>query len=638
MAAIGLYLGEMMLKMISGKTGEISRVKFTPQKTAFPPDRTGETYLPRSAPEKQGVPSAFAEEMIRRLHADPGCNMHRLMIARNGHIIASCGFGPYEEDLWHVTYSMCKSVTGLAVGLLIDEGKLSPDDRLGDFIELPRTGLGILLGPKKYQTEDITVRQLLSMKADAVFSESGAISGNQWTVSYMESGCTYEPGATFEYNSMNSYMLSAIVTKITGMTMMEYIRPRLLEPMGITRALWEVSPEQINKGGWGMYLRIEDMVKFGQLYLQHGVWEGRQLVSRVFIDEALRVQAETGRASAPYYGYHVWISETRPGAFALNGMLGQDVFCFPDLNLIVATTAGNDDLFQQSAMARIIKDMAAEAKGIAPEPLPEDAAAYASLTALIRSLEPDASVVPGGGWQHARIPVQTGSVRKRVLHSGRKHPLMRVAHGKNTMTSLDRFVANSLNGASYGTDVKNVGLLPLLIQIVQNNFTDGIDRIGFYLDRTGVFYVTFREGEAVYELPCAFHTASEAVTIDVHGERYQVRTEAETFFDDTDSLTLRLKITFPEEAAVRLVCFVFDNTRYQRERIRTIPEQEPPVLRAAFDETPGTDMMMETLKRMTDDASSRGVLMSTLDNTGAIGALSGRMKLTIKPVLTLTRI
>ena len=617
MPAIGFHMGDLMLKMMTGRTGEISRVQYAPEKTAFPADAASETHLPVSSPEAQGVPSSFCETMLRRLSSHEDCNMHRLMIVRNGHVICSCGFHPFAVDLWHVTFSMCKSIAGMAIGLLIDEGKLTLDDRLSDYITVQRSGIGILLGPRKSNADDVTIRQLLTMNTGVSFSESGALSGNLWTSSYMDAPLNFLPGERFEYNSMNTYMLSAVLSKITGETLCDYLRPRLFEPMGISRVLWENSPEGYTKGGWGMYLRMEDMVKFGLLYLQAGMWEGRQLLPRAFVEEALSTQIETGREHAPGYGYQLWKNDTREGAFSFNGILGQDVFCYPDLNLVVATQAGNDDVFQQSAMSRTIHELVREADGFSPRALPENRTAQASLAALVRCLEGESST----------LPVRSGWKSRSAAHAQK---------GKPAVNAYETLVKEALNGAVYEAEIRNIGIMPLIMQMVHNNFTEGFRRLAFYLDETDVLHAVLTEGMGEYDIPLSFDKAGPCVRLNFKEECYDVRAVAQAKRAENGALVLAIRIVFLEEAADRLIEITFGETPLRASRALHTLRTAPPYLVAVFDENPGARMMTETLRHKTKE--DQGVVLSTLDSAGAIDAINERVETMVRPATRLRRL
>ena len=640
-----LYVGELMLKMLAGRTGEISRVEYTPQKADFyalPDD--GEP-LPQSSPEGQGVPSAFCEDLFRRLMTVPFGNLHRALVVRNGYVIARCNVGPFDRDLWHVTYSMCKSLTGMAIGMLVDEGKLSLDDKLVDYYEMPRTGLGRIL-KKESGKDEITIRHLLTMTSGVSFNESGAFSGNNWTTSYMESSLNFDPGERFEYNSMNSYMLSAIIGKITGDTLFNFLKTRLFAPMGIERVFWETSPEGITKGGWGLFMRIEDMAKLGQLYLQKGAWNGRQLVPADWVDESVKPRVETGLSTAGHYGYHLWLNGHREGSFTFNGMLGQNVYIYPDLNMVVVTQGGNEDIFQEGGMSTLIRDVMREAKGIQDDPLPDDPAAKIKLDTLVRHLGSGVTETPlisAGGWQRRRIAMTDGSADRRYFEGYRLPRNATEAIERSRTFSMNRFrryVTESLNGSLYDVDFKSTGLIPLLMQVIHNNFTDGIRKIGFHKNEKGAFFMDVYEGDRCYTLECCFGNNPVVNYIDMHGENYAVGVLSRCFVTEERHLLFRSQVIFLEEAATRIIDIFFDRTLYPVERLSTMPTKAPTAIMIRLDETPGSKMLLETLKQMTGDASKGvpGRLVQTLDNMGAINMLDTRLRQTIQPTLHARRI
>ena len=198
MARAGLDVTELLMKLVARETGEISKVDYHPQKPEFIHDSViGESHLERKSPESQGVSSAFFVDLIRELSENRDCNMHRFMALRHGKVIAECAFEPYEMDIWHVSYSMCKSIIGMAIGILVDEHKLYLDERLGDIFIQKSSPFGFF-------KKTITVQNLLNMSSGVDFSEAGAISGNDWRKEFLNSGFKFAPGTQFEYNSMNT--------------------------------------------------------------------------------------------------------------------------------------------------------------------------------------------------------------------------------------------------------------------------------------------------------------------------------------------------------------------------------------------------------------------------------------------------
>ena len=182
--------------------------------------------------------------------------------------------------------------------MLIDEGKLSLNDKIVDIFADRLNKLN------KFTHRNITVRHLLTMTSGIVFNVAGSVTENNWVKCFFESFLVSEPGKHFNYNSMNTYMLSAIVKTVSGHGLCEYLRPRLFEPLGIRNFYWEKCPMGIEKGGWGMYILPEDMLKIGQLLLNGGVWNGKRLISQEWIDAATSAQAAAPKSIGDFnYGY-----------------------------------------------------------------------------------------------------------------------------------------------------------------------------------------------------------------------------------------------------------------------------------------------------------------------------------------------
>ena len=259
MAKEQIAVAELITNIILGKTDGASRVDFFPQKPKFPFDKPYEQPFPRATPESQGISSDMLADLLRNLVASHYTDMHHFMVLRNGKVICEANFAPYRSGIWHVTHSMCKSITGMAIGLLVEEGKLSLDENIYDIFQKNLNTFTKIFRPT------VTVENLLTMTSGITFNESGIVSGNDWLTSYMNSSITGNPGENFLYNSLNTYVLSAIITERTGQTLTEYLEPRLFAPLGITRYFWETCPKGITKGGWGLFLCAEDMAKLGQL-------------------------------------------------------------------------------------------------------------------------------------------------------------------------------------------------------------------------------------------------------------------------------------------------------------------------------------------------------------------------------------
>lgn len=536
---------KLLFDILSGKTGEISRVDYKPQKPEFDPSVPIEQPFPRSTPEAEGVPSRFVYDFLSDLANTKNAYLHHFMMLRHGKVICETSIAPYRNGDWHITHSMCKSFTGMAIGLLIDDGLLSLDDKVVDIFD---SRVSVL---SRFRMRDITIRHLLTMTSGVDFSEPGALSGNDWIDSFLNASLKFTPGTQFAYNSMNSYMLSAIVTEKTGLTMADFLKERIFKPLGITEVFWEASPEGITKGGWGLFIRPEDAAKLGMLYLNGGRWNGVQLISEEWVREATKKQVENNDNSLGY-GYQLW-PDARKGSFTYNGMMGQDVKVYPDLDMIIVFNAGDPEVFQDGELDHVIASHMNGVTGFEnTEILPANPVEYKNLLELSGRLESGSYYSPykvSGGWNR----------RRAVRRYGRRS----MYHNWNKPHSSKHDFFTWLSGRTYELEAKTYGLFPITLQTFHNNFTDGISKIGFEY-RNHVLYVLFYEGETVQRLSVAFHSQSYS-SVNEHGEAYTVGTEGEYTEDEDHDSVLKLRIAFIEEASSRLVTVHFNADTIQVE-------------------------------------------------------------------------
>ena len=638
MARAELDVGELLMKLVARETGEISKVDYHPQKPEFSHDTViGETRLPRKSPESQGVSSVFFVDLIRELSETKECNIHKFMALRHGNVIAECAFEPFDMDTWHVSYSMCKSIVGMAIGILIDEGKLSIDDKLSDIFSSRMSPFGFL-------RKNVTVKNLLNMTSGVEFYESGSISGNDWRKSFLEAGFKTDPGTTFEYNSMNTYMLSAIITEKTGMSCFEYCKVKIFVPMGIQRIFWESCPQSITKGGWGLFIRAEDMAKLGQLYLQNGMWDGKQIVPADWVKESTSWQIETGKDDNSHYGYQLWINDDRPGSFAYNGMLGQNVFIYPDIDMVVVTNAGNTDIFQTSKMAIMIREAMKSRIEVHDNALPEDFAALNSLKAICKSVSGrnnNFPVIYSGGWKNKAVRMTTGSPRTKMTSYGDKRGYFKSEVRSFNIRKENHLIQEwltRLDGKTYDIEQKGVGIFPIMMQIVHNNFTDGMNKIGFRISDDNSFYIDIYEGIEVYSLRCGFGGKRYTSKINMHGEIYEVSLCSYVTTDEYNRLVIRNEINFLEEACLRTFnIFFYDDAADRDDRKGTfIHPSVPARIEIRLMETPGTSMLITTMKTMGPEALSgmQGKFVNKFYKGGIKEAIEHAANNTIQPVLS----
>ena len=601
MAKEQIAVAELVLNMILGKTGG-TRVDYFPQKPDFPFDAVYEQAFVRATPESQGISSDLFAALLRELDASKDTEMHHFMALRHGKVICECNFAPYPKGMWHITHSMCKSITGMAIGMLIEEGKLKLDENIYDIFPDHINAFSKIFRPV------ITVEHLLTMTSGVTFNESGIVSGNDWLGSFLNASVNGKPGTEFQYNSLNTYVLSAIVTKRTGETLTEYLTPRLFGPLGITKYYWETCPKGITKGGWGLFLCAEDMAKLGQLYLQRGKWNGQQLVSEYWIEISTARHLKTQNDTYGY-GYQLWM-EQRPGSFEYNGMLGQNVIIYPDMDMVLVTNAGNKEMFQDCIMLNIIRKYFPVNYHPA-DVLPENPLSYSLLKRLCGELE--------NGENNNRSTSLRGRWKRNVVsrrkHSDKKYSY-RISAAVDRPSDHHSFM-RAVSGRTYVMEQQNIGIAPLFVQVFHNNMTDGISEISFTYD-AGNFYVSFTEGEVIHKLPVGFGRAADGC-VDLHGEHYLVATLGEFARDENDIPVLKLEITFIEECVKRKVHIFF---------------HEDNGIEIRWNETPGKKMILAGLSSITEELSGNFLYNSLLGDHNITTELLHRlMEQTIEPAV-----
>lgn len=339
------------------------------------------TALPRSAPEQQGISSTAILAFVQA--ADSAIDaMNSVMIVRHGKVVAEGWWAPYDARTPHVLYSLSKSFTSTAVGLAVAEGKFSVDDAVLKFFP------GDAPDPPPANLRAMRVRDLLRMNTGQIteaplgITDDPALNGQTWVHRFLAHPVPYKPGTHFLYNSPATYMLSAIVQKTTGQTVLDYLEPRLFEPLGIERPTWVASPEGISAGAYGLNVRTEDIAKLGLLYLQRGEWNGARILPAAWVDEATARQTSNGSNPASDwdqgYGYQFWRS--RHG-FRGDGAFGQYMLVLPEYDAVVAITSGVRDM--QSVM-NLVWDRLLPA--MRPDSLASDPAAQRALQARLGAL------------------------------------------------------------------------------------------------------------------------------------------------------------------------------------------------------------------------------------------------------------
>ena len=311
--------------------------------------------------------------------------LHSFLLVRHGRVVAEGWWAPYAAPLNHTLYSLSKSFTSTAVGLAVAEGRLTVNDRVVSFFpdDLPATVSEHLAA--------LRVRDLLTMSVGDEQEPTGAmVREENWVKAFLAAPITHPPGSSFMYNSSATYMCSAIVQKLTGQKVVDYLRPRLFTPLGIEGMTWETCPRGINVGGWGLSVPTEALAKFGQLYLQQGVWQGRPLLPRAWVQEAttFKIQqplpANPGRPNTQNdwlqgYGYQFWRSTHH--AYRGDGAFGQYVIVLPEQDAVLAITSETRDM--QGELDLVWEHLL---PALQAQPLPADPQLQARLEQRLSSL------------------------------------------------------------------------------------------------------------------------------------------------------------------------------------------------------------------------------------------------------------
>lgn len=299
--------------------------------------------LPRSTPEAEKVSAKNISNYLADVKKH-NQDLHSLMILRNGKVVYETWLGDNAANKPHILNSVSKTFTSTAIGFAVQEKLLTVDDALISYFPeyLPEQ--------VSENLKAVKIKDLLTMSAGHDKDPTGEVRNltepGSWERAFLATPVVHKPGTKFVYNSLGTYMLSAIIQKVTGQTVLDYLYPRLFRPLGIVGARWDMSPSNVSVGGWGLFIKTEDMAKMGQFMLQKGKWNGNQLLSEAWFDEATSakiIQDPSGTKDwTQGYGYQIW--RCRHNAFRADGANGQFIVVIPDKNAVIVATANINDM------------------------------------------------------------------------------------------------------------------------------------------------------------------------------------------------------------------------------------------------------------------------------------------------------
>lgn len=483
--------------------------------------------IPRDLPENQGVSSLDIANFLAELYEDETLNLHNVLVVKNGRIIAEAYFGAQKKDVWKATFSACKSVVSIAVGMLIDDGKLTLDTKLSDIFAEEMSSVS------KLKMRDMNVYHLLTMTSGmTAFEEVSAICEGTLFKTYVNTSLSSDPGEKFAYNSTNTYMLSAIVKKVSGEGLCDFLEERLFAPLGIQNYYWEKSTEGTEIGGWGFYISPEDFAKIGMLLTNGGRWEGKQLLSEDYVDLATSSHTEmTGSNYGFQYGFQMWTSPDSD-QFVFNGMLGQNVWGFKKNKLIIVNNSGNDELFHQSNYFAIV-----------------DKYFNREFPDRINKSRKNAKFLENTIKKLAENPMMT------TLSKREKKRLYRGILPDNCK-SLDGMKLTSSDART-----PSMSLMPLVWQSVENNYAKGFKCLRFEIEK-GKFYAIYDQTDESYRFAIGFGKP-EYTNIYIHNAPYLVGACAAFAQNEDGKTVLKIRVDFLETPCSLILKLIYRNGYFE---------------------------------------------------------------------------
>ena len=523
--------------------------------------------LDRCTPEEEGVPSSLVSELLEKMRSDKTLNLHSITIARNGRILCEASLGAQRLDIWKHAFSASKSVTSLAIGILIDDGVLRLDEKV---VSIFREEVGAVA---KLKLKDLRVEDLLTMRSTVLFAEADSMTDDDWVKAFLNASTKGEIGESFRYNSLNTYMLSAIVTKKTGKSMSEFLNDRLFAPLGIKDYYWEKCPKGMDKGGWGLYIRPEDFVKIGTLVVNGGEYNGERIVSAEYINMATMKHVDIGWESDSFdYGYQIWVGK-KSNTILFNGMLGQNVLCFKDSGIVVVSNAGNSDMFQQSSFFTYLDNYFNRDFADRLESAPRD---YKKLCKQIAS--------------YSLYGKKKFALRKR---------LSALLLPQNKKVSYDALVGKEysiLDG-----DEKAIGIIPLVIQSVENCYTKGLVGVSFAKNSDGAPELIYKEDDGDVHIRLGFDKP-EIFNIKYRNENFIISSKAKFTQNEDGEAVLVIRLDFIETPSSRIIKIYF---------------QDDGTLVFEQTEAPGADFMIGLTDMVLTQLIDRPIVGAVFEKFGA---------------------
>ncbi len=544
-----------------------------------------EQYFRRERPEKHGVSSYRLYRMLTELESEKRANIHNIMVIKDSALILEASAPGYGTNIRHLSHSMSKTVIGMAIGFLVDEGKLD-------------TGMHICeIFPEYSYTDErfskITVEHLLTMTSAVTHREESSVIESEWTRDFFSARLNSTPGTDFLYNSMNSYILAKIVEKLSGEGVTDFLKPRLFKPLKISNVLWERGPEGVEKGGWGLHLSLESWCKLGYMMMCGGAFDGKQILSKKWVNESTSTHVATEENYGDFnYGYQIWTGRTGSGDFLFNGMLGQNVWVSPKDKLIVAINSENNELFQQSPALAVVRKYLVAAKLSSPH----EKNGYAMLAK-----------------KEKRFFETRRAVTPLKKHRGLKYLL-----GFADPQPFDERFADILG--EYSLPDNNNSLLPTFIRVMQNNYPGGIESLSIEREDS-VIALTSTEGGEKKLIKAGLYSYIDN-TVSFKEEPYIIRAMAEAKRREDGKMIYKISLIYPEMPNSLLI---------------TIKKKDRDTISVKLAETPNQNLTFPLIETALAANKKLAFIASLIEKRFGSEFISERLKDVFEPTLTAIR-
>ena len=520
---------EHLFNIIMGKSIK-ALLPFNPEKPAAEFKVGKYCEFQKVNPEDVGLSSKKLTEMLTKMEESESANVHSIVIIKDNKLVMDASFAPFRSDIWQVTHSASKTLTAMAIGILVTRGKLKAETKLTEIFE---NEMNIV---SKLKLGKITVKHLLTMSSGLVANELMIVSEKDYLKAALDSSVSFEPGSKFQYNSINSYLLSCIVQKITGKTQLEFLKEELFSKLNIENVFWESCPMGRTKGGWGLYMLPSDLGKLGVFLLNGGKINGETVISESYLKEMLSHQISVNEKGEGY-GYQTWMGK-RENSFLFNGMLGQNVHCFPDLNTVVAVTGGCPHLFSDCKVNEIINEYFAEGKAFKDVSFSKK-----EVKAFKKKCD------------SLKNPLFSLKSRRKILFKS-KLPKE----------------CGLINGKTFELENKLLHTEPFFSRLISNSYPEGIKKISFYTENNR-FFIKITEGECENIIPLNFEK-EEIADIVSNGAKYKVAVKAKFTRDEDERAVLKISLPFLEHSSGQIIKIFIESEKEIRIRTEEKPGRE----------------------------------------------------------------